>query len=693
MIAYRHLPHLALVLLLASPGRIPGEQLPGNADKRIEDYEAAAMRIRKKADAEIRALRSKLLAELQALQDAASKAGKLDEALAIRGRIRQLAGATETTQTTPGATPTKMGFAAFIDHDGRRFAVWTRDGALRFFNLVDLQLGDREVRRRVDALQLELPGARLFTCAFVPEGKSLAVVADMKGEIYLWDFLAEGKAPPIRLRRAEQEEIGAIGAGKTRYLCFAVSPDGKTLAGGLARSSESKRKLHLWEAAPGKRLTQLRPLRQLALQEPGVCWVAFTTDGKSLVSGSEDGTFCLWDVTSGKELSRFKGSPLYPGRHLPLALAQDGRALAQALPDHTIQLWDVIDGKKLHLLRAHATEIRALSFVRAGGKGLVSVSKDGKMFDWDRASGSMTHPHEAGDPETIVSSGNGKITVWNANDHHISYRDNEVGYWTGSDLPAMPRTGLGGAQGAFETRISEDQLPSDAIKRLKEFQAAIRKKGGAEIRALRKKLVEDLLQQQDAHTRAGNLDDAVAIRDVIGQLKVAWEKARNVVVNGSFEEAPTLRFDGVHSINLEKGSTAIKGWVVTGGPVSIVDPTYWQCADGERSLAIVGGEGTEVGGIRQDLATRKGQKYRVTFWMAGDTNGGPSEKKLRVSAAGKSAEFVFDTTGKDRKDMGWVSRSWEFTAEADRTTLEFSSLTEGMYGPALDNVSVVEVNE
>ena len=115
--------------------------------------------------------------------------------------------------------------------------------------------------------------------------------------------------------------------------------------------------------------------------------------------------------------------------------------------------------------------------------------------------------------------------------------------------------------------------------------------------------------------------------------------------------------------------------------------------DGERSPAFVGWEGTAAGGISQDFETRKGQKYRVTFWMAGDTNGGPSEKKLRVNAAGKSAEFAFDTTGKDRKEMGWVKQSWEFTAEADRTTLVFSSLTEGMYGPALDNVSVVEVNE
>jgi choice-of-anchor C domain-containing protein len=315
------------------------------------------------------------------------------------------------------------------------------------------------------------------------------------------------------------------------------------------------------------------------------------------------------------------------------------------------------------------------------------------MINWDRASGRKTGVREVTDPETIVTSANGRITAWNANDHHISFGDNEAGYSTGSDLPEMPRPGLGRAQGVPETRVSEDGLPRDAVKRLQEFEVAASQKKGGDIRALRKSLVEDLQRLQDAHTRAGQLDEAVAIRDGIRQLEAAWEQAHTLVVNGSFEDGPTLRFDGVHNIHLENDSTAVKGWVVTGGGVGIVDPTYWQPADGERSLAIRAGEGTAVGGIRQDFATKKGQKYRVTFWMAGDTNGGPSEKKLRVSAAEKSAEFVFDTTGRDRKEMGWVKKSWEFTAEADRTTLEFSSLTEGMYGPALDNVSVVAVNE
>lgn len=67
--------------------------------------------------------------------------------------------------------------------------------------------------------------------------------------------------------------------------------------------------------------------------------------------------------------------------------------------------------------------------------------------------------------------------------------------------------------------------------------------------------------------------------------------------------------------------------------------------------------------------------------------------KLQIRAAGKSAEFLFDKAGKNRVDMGWVRKTWEFTAQADRTTLEFAGCTEGMFGVALDDVVVVPVKE
>jgi hypothetical protein len=102
----------------------------------------------------------------------------------------------------------------------------------------------------------------------------------------------------------------------------------------------------------------------------------------------------------------------------------------------------------------------------------------------------------------------------------------------------------------------------------------------------------------------------------------------------------------------------------------------------------------DCGAISQTIKTRSGQKYRVSFWLAGDAITQHGEKRLRLAAAGKSAEFVFDTRGKTRQDMGWVRKTWEFKAEADETTLEFSALTEGMFGGVVfDDVVVVPVNE
>ncbi len=237
------------------------------------------------------------------------------------------------------------------------------------------------------------------------------------------------------------------------------------------------------------------------------------------------------------------------------------------------------------------------------------------------------------------------------------------------------------------TQALADDLPSDAAKRIKEFEdeaEGIRKKANDEISARHDKLVADLEQLKKEYTKAGELDPALAIRERIRQLKESGEKARNLLVNGSFEEGPQTP-----NVPLEKDSTALKGWVVSQGNIDFLDSSFWQAADGKRSLDL---NGFTAGAISQTFKTQKGQKYRVRFALAGNP-AGPAEKKLQVSAGGKTMEFTFAATGKTRTDMGWVSKTWEFTAEAEETTLEFLSLTEGDSGPALDDVVVVAIRK
>ena len=164
----------------------------------------------------------------------------------------------------------------------------------------------------------------------------------------------------------------------------------------------------------------------------------------------------------------------------------------------------------------------------------------------------------------------------------------------------------------------------------------------------------------------------------------------SLLVNGSFEDGPDLGDATFKALNA--GSQEIAGWVVTRGQIDLLG-THWQHAHGKRSLDLHGSPG--IGGVKQTFETKKGQRYRVTLSLSGNpqANTGPVRKAITVRAGNNQADFTFDTTGRNEKNMGWRTETWEFVADADETTLEIHSrMTEGPFaGPALDHVSVLPV--
>ncbi len=164
----------------------------------------------------------------------------------------------------------------------------------------------------------------------------------------------------------------------------------------------------------------------------------------------------------------------------------------------------------------------------------------------------------------------------------------------------------------------------------------------------------------------------------------------NLITNGSFEEPVSPSIDPF--VTLFSVSTDISGWTVGTGSIDWIG-TYWQAAEGSRSLDL---NGAAAGSIYQTFATTAGQSYLVEFAMSGNPDGDPTLKTMTASAGGVSADFDFTVTG-NKVNMGWEDKSFTFMATDSLTTLIFTSTTAlvtgdtSPCGPALDNVRVSAV--
>ena len=70
-----------------------------------------------------------------------------------------------------------------------------------------------------------------------------------------------------------------------------------------------------------------------------VLTVACAPDGKTIASGSEDGTVKLWDPATGRERCTLVG---HTGGLVAVAISPDGSLLASASADMTVRLWGVM---------------------------------------------------------------------------------------------------------------------------------------------------------------------------------------------------------------------------------------------------------------------------------------------------------------------------------------------------------------
>lgn len=162
-------------------------------------------------------------------------------------------------------------------------------------------------------------------------------------------------------------------------LHVAFSPDGKNLVSGSGDTT-----VRLWDVQTST------PKKTMKGHTNWVLAVCFSPDGQHVASGGMDGELRIWKVSDGTMV----GKPMKAHRKWITAIAWEPMhnnpkctRVATASKDNTVKIWDIVRKQCIFTLGGHTNAVKSIKW---GGEGLLyTASQDRTIKVWDAKQGKL----------------------------------------------------------------------------------------------------------------------------------------------------------------------------------------------------------------------------------------------------------------------------------------------------------------
>ncbi|KAK5654060.1 hypothetical protein OQA88_7739 [Cercophora sp. LCS_1] len=267
-----------------------------------------------------------------------------------------------------------------------------------------------------ETITARVPARGTICTALSPNGQRLGA-GSTSGDVIMWDsHQSTGSELTQQCPEVDQRYITALG----------ISLDGKRVAAAQSQS------IRIWDADSGLPV----PLEANMEHSSTICHLAFSLDGKKLVSSSYDGTAGVWSVESGSLLARLTGHHDWVRQS---TFSPNGRYVATASDDAMVRIWD-LEGKPpsrenaglshYKKLEGHTEYVRCVSWAE-NGRTLASGGDDLSVRIWDCESWTLKYElggvgirdafqHVAFFPDSrrVMGSSASHVVVWCAETGH-----------------------------------------------------------------------------------------------------------------------------------------------------------------------------------------------------------------------------------------------------------------------------------